>query len=83
MRSNCWFTAKRSPRPICCSLVMLESLGASLHRVKMLGLSHPSCSAHIEKMNRKSVSNDNSRSLSFKMSCTASSCPFSVSERAK
>ncbi len=83
-RCKSWFTARRRPRPICCSLVICELLGASLHRVNTLGLSQPFLQRpHREDENAsRCQSRKSSFSFSCKMSLMASSSPFSLCERA-
>ena len=72
MRSPCWSTAMRSPRPISWRRETVLSLFLSMPIVKTLGLSQPSRSAEWEKMNRTGSSNESRRSLSFSIRSYAS-----------
>ena len=67
IRSPCWSTDSRRPRPISCRRETVLSLFLSMPMTKTFGLSQPSRSAEWEKMNRTGSSKDSSRSLSLRM----------------
>jgi hypothetical protein len=67
IRSPCWSTDRRSPRPISWRRVVVLSLFLSMPMTKTFGLSQPSRSAECDQMNRTGSSNDSSRSLSFRI----------------
>ena len=52
MRSPCWSTDRRRPRPTSCRREMVLSLFLSMHMTNTFGLSQPSRSAECEKMKR-------------------------------
>ena len=63
IRSPCWSTAKRRPRPISWRRETVLSLLLSMPITKTFGLSQPSRRAEWEKMNRTGSANESSRSL--------------------